>query len=132
MQITHHLQSYFLIAKGEGVPALRDFLAGVKAYDHKEEVIINYEVPLSRRFREANLTVEALFPSSIDGNETTERWRELIQRGFPFVKAKALRLPGAEDWRNLLQAHGYDASIAERTLAIIERNDARSGQSPPP
>ncbi len=132
VQITHHLQSYFLIAKGEGVPALRDFLAGVKAYDRKEEVIINYEVPLSRRFREANLTVEALFPSSTDGNETIERWRELIQRGFPFVKAKALRLPGAEDWRKVLQAQGYDASIAERTLAIIERNDARPAQSPPP
>ncbi len=126
VQIAHHLQSYFLIAKGEGVPALRDFLAGVKAYDRKEEVIVNYEVPLSRRFREANLTVEALFPSSTDGNETLERWRELIERGFPFVKAKALGLPGAEDWRNLLRAQGYDASIAERTLAIIERNEARS------
>jgi len=132
MQITHHLQSYFLIAKGEGVPALRDFLAGVKAYDRKEEVIINYEVPLLRRFCEANLTVEALFPSSTGGDETTARWRDLIQRGFPFVKARALLLPGAEDWRNLLQAQGYDASIAERTLAIIERNDARSAQSPPP
>ncbi len=132
MQITHHLQSYFLVAKEEGVPALRDFLAGVKAYDRKEEVIINYEVPLLRRFREANLTVEALFPPSTDGDETLERWRELIQRGFPFVKARALRLPGAEDWRDLLQAHGNDASIAERTLAIIERNGARSAQSPRP
>jgi hypothetical protein len=80
-----------------------------------------------RRFREANLTVEALFPSSTGGDETTARWRELIQRGFPFVKANALRLPGAEDWRNLLRAHGYDASIAERTLAIIERYDAPVG-----
>ena len=131
MQITHHLQSYFLVAKEEGVPALRDFLAGVKAYDRKEEVIINYEVPLLRRFREANLTVEALFPSSTGGDETTARWRELIQRGFPFVKARALLLAGAEDWRNVLEAQGYDASIAERTLAIIERNDARPAQSPP-
>jgi hypothetical protein len=132
VQITHHVQSYFLIAKGEGVPALRDYLAGVKAYDRKEEVIINYELPLLRRFREANLTVEALFPPSTDRDETLERWRELIQRGFPFVKARALRLPGAEDWRNVLEAQGYDASIAERTLAIIEQNDARPPQSPTP
>jgi lipopolysaccharide biosynthesis protein len=132
VQITHHLQSYFLIAKREGVPALRDFLAGVKAYDRKEEAIINYEVPLSQRFREANLTVEALFPASTYGNETIERWRELIQRGFPFVKAKALGLPGAEDWRDVLRVQGYDARVAEGTLAIIERNDARPAQSPPP
>jgi hypothetical protein len=128
LQITHHLQSYFLIAKEGGVRALRDFLAGVKAYDRKEEVIINYEVPLLRRFREANLTVEALFPSSTGGDETTPRWRELIQRGFPFVKARALLLRGSEDWRNFLQAQGYDASIAEGTLAIIEENDARLAQ----
>jgi lipopolysaccharide biosynthesis protein len=132
LQITHHLQSYFLIAKGEGVPALRDFLAGVKAYDCKEEVIINYEVPLLRRFREANLTAEALFPSSTGGDETTARWRELIQRGFPFVKARALRQPGAEDWRRILSEQGYDARIVEQTLAIIEQNDARPAQSPPP
>ena len=105
---------------------------GVKAYDRKEEVIINYEVPLLRRFRDANLTVEVLFRSSTGGDETTARWRELIQRGFPFVKARALLLPGAEDWRNVLEAQGYDARIAERTLAIIERHDVRPAQSPLP
>ncbi len=86
----------------------------------------------ARHFRNLNLNVEALFPSSEPGNQTIAHWRELIQRGFPFVKAKALRLPGAEDWRRILEAQGYDARIAEQTLAIIEENDARPAQLPSP
>ncbi len=83
LQITHHLQSYFLIAKGDGVPALRDFLGGVKAYDRKEEVIINYEVPLLRRFREANLTVEALFPRQQGATKQPRGGGSLSSVAFP-------------------------------------------------
>ena len=57
-----------------------------------------------------------------------ERWRELIQCSFPFVNTRALRLPGGEDWPSFLEAQGYDARIAEKTLAIIEQNDARPAQ----
>ena len=122
-EITPHLQSYFLVAKAEGVATVANFLAGVKAYTNQEDVIIHYEIPLSRHFRKLGLKVEALFPSSTRGNATIERWRELVLRGFPFVKTKALRLPATEDWRSFLEAQGYDARVAEKTLAIIEQND---------
>ena len=71
-EITPHLQSYFLVAKAEGVATLLNFLAGVKAYTTKEDVIIHYEIPLSRHFRNLDLKVEALFPSSTPGNETID------------------------------------------------------------
>jgi hypothetical protein len=116
-EITHHLQSYFLVAKAEGVPTIANFLAGVKAYTSKEDVIIHYEIPLSRHFRNLDLKVEALFPSSTRGNETLERWRELIQRGFPFVKVAALGSSG-EDWRSVLREEGYDPKIAEQTVVM--------------
>jgi hypothetical protein len=132
LEITYHLQSYFLIAKAEGVAAVANFLASVKAYANKHDIIIHYEIPLSRRLRNLNLKVEALFPSSTRGNETLEHWRELIARGFPFAKTKALRLPGAEDWRTVLRAEGYDVSIAERTLAIQEEDEALPLQPPRP
>jgi lipopolysaccharide biosynthesis protein len=123
LEITHHLQSYFLVAKAQGVAAVANFLAEVKAYANKHDVIIHYEIPLSRRFANLDLKVEALFPSSARGNETIAHWRELIERGFPFVKTQALRQPGAEDWRSVLKAKGYDVRIAERTLAILEENE---------
>lgn len=119
LEMTPHLQSYFLAAKADGVAALSDFLAGVKAYMTRHDVIIHYEIPVSRYFRNLNLKTEALFPSSTHGNETLDRWRELIQRGFPFVKAAALGSPG-EDWRSVLRAQGYDPEIAEQTLAMSQ------------
>ena len=68
------------------------------------------------------MKVEALFPSSIRGNETLERWRELIERGFPFVKVAALASSG-EDWRSVLLAEGYDPEIAEQTVVMSRRVD---------
>jgi len=41
LEIAYHLQSYFLVAKAEGVAAV--FLAGVKAYANKHDIIIRYE-----------------------------------------------------------------------------------------
>jgi hypothetical protein len=116
-EMAHHLQSYFLVAKAEGVTTVADFLTGVKAYTTRDDVIIHYEIPLSRHFRNLDLKVEALFPSSIRGNETLEQWRELIQRGFPFVKVAALGASG-EDWRSVLLAEGYDPEIAEKTVVM--------------
>ncbi len=127
LEITHHLQSYFLVAKHDGVAALANYLAEVKAYANQEDVIIHYEVPLSRHFRDLNLKVEALFPSSARGNETLVRWRELIQSGFPFVKVAALRSSVA-DWRAVLRGEGYDPRIAEKTLAMVEQYDPRTVQ----
>ena len=97
-------------------------MLSVKAYANKHDVIIHYEVPLSRHFRNLDLKVEALFPSSTRGNETIERWRELIQRGFPFVKVAALGSSG-EDWRSVLRAAGYDPKIAEQSVVMSKPVD---------
>jgi hypothetical protein len=121
-ELTQHLQSYFLVAKADGVATLAAFLAGVKAYPTRHDVIIHYEIPLSRHFRSAGLKVEALFPSSIRGNETLEQWPELIERGFPFVKVAALASSG-EDWRSVLRAEGYDPELAERAVVMNRRVD---------
>ena len=43
LQIERHFQSYFLVAKAEGVAALLSFLFGVKAYGDKHAVIMSYE-----------------------------------------------------------------------------------------
>ena len=62
LQISRHLQSYFLVAKAEAVAALLGFLAGVKAYREKHAVIVAYEVPLLQHFLRAGLRGEALLP----------------------------------------------------------------------
>jgi hypothetical protein len=129
LERSHHLQSYFLVAKQNGVAALRAYLADVKSYPSREEAILYYEMPLLQYFTERKLQYEVLFPSSTAVNATIVHWRELIARGFPFVKAGALR-QSREDWRSVLHGQCYDFRIAEGTLAIIEQGDAPSPSAP--
>jgi len=119
LQVRRHFQSFFLAAKGEGVPALLDLLAEVRAYEDKRAAIVTYELPMLDRFLQAGLRVEALFSTSTNGNPTIEKWRELIALGFPFVKVAALR-SAKEDWRKVLGAEGYDPRLAEDAVAFPE------------
>jgi hypothetical protein len=63
----------------------------------KELVIDGYETSLTRQLGRAGLSTVALFPPQYDeprsGDGTTARWRELVDAGFPFVKASLLRSP---------------------------------------
>jgi hypothetical protein len=76
----------------------------------KELVIDAYETSLTRQLERAGLRAEALFPPLYDeprsGDATTSRWRELLDAGFPFVKASLLRDPRrAEAVRAVVPAH---------------------------
>jgi hypothetical protein len=63
----------------------------------KELVIDAYETSLTKQLEHIGLHAEALFPPLYDeprsGDDTTARWRELVDAGFPFVKASLLRDP---------------------------------------
>jgi hypothetical protein len=124
LEITRHFQSYFLVGKGEGVAALLAVLSEVKAHREKHAVIVSYEIPLLQRFLGAGLSAEALFPATAAGNATLEEWKELIARGFPFVKVAALQA-AQSDWREVLRAQGFDPALAEGTLALIDGGDSK-------
>ncbi len=127
LEIRRHFQSYFLVAKAEGVAALIAFLSEVKAYRNKHAVIVTYEVPLLERFLSLGLRSEALFSTAGHGNATLEAWRDLVAGGFPFVKVAALQASN-DDWREVLRAEGYDATLAEGTISLIDSGSS-SGQT---
>jgi lipopolysaccharide biosynthesis protein len=119
LEIERHFQSYFLVAKAEGVATLISFLLDVKAYRDKRAVIRRYEVPLLRHFLQAGLRGEALLPAFTSGNASIEDWKELLARGLPFVKVSALRSESGY-WREVLRVQGYDPRIVEGTLSLLE------------
>lgn len=94
-----HLQSYFLAfgPRALASDAFRRAFAGMRSLPTKELVIDAYETSLTRQFERAGLRAEALFAPLYDeprsGDDTTARWRELVDAGFPFVKASLLRDP---------------------------------------
>lgn len=126
----HHFQSYFLVVNDRAINVLKPFLRGVLSFADKKVVIRRYELTLLNFFQERSMSSEAMFPSATDVNVTMDHWRQLIARGFPFVKAAALRdyPPGRNDgWREILTAQGFDPQIAEKSVAIIEAGEAPVG-----
>jgi len=91
-----HLQSYFL-AFGPRALQSKEFRAaflGMRSLPSKELVIDAYETALTRQLTQAGLSGVALFPPLYSdprsADDTMIRWRELIDAGFPFVKASLL------------------------------------------
>lgn len=115
-QIRRHLQSYFFVFSANAIrsPAWRQFWEGVGDIDDKEAVIDQYEAGLTRALAQGGLTYAAFMPDppflerirmveverlgvglKIPFDQTrvnrTVRWHmELIEQGFPYLKASLL------------------------------------------
>jgi glycosyltransferase involved in cell wall biosynthesis len=116
-----HIQSYFLALKRRALSssALHKFINDIVSYEDKEDVINSYETKIAPYLKDAGFYCEAVFH---DGrNPTIYHWKYLIEAGFPFVKANVVggAFAGIDisDWQGILAGRGYDASLAERTLA---------------
>lgn len=90
-EVRPHYQSYFF---GFGKPTTEalDLLRDVKLFDDKEKLIQEVEVHLSDRLRDQGIEIELLFPldeaDEQGRNPTIHFWRNLIERGFPFLKVQ--------------------------------------------
>jgi hypothetical protein len=105
-----HLQSFFLSfgPRALASPTLRAVLDGMHALPTKELVIDAYETALTRQLAAVGLSTAALFPPLYDdplsADDTLRRWRELLDAGFPFIKASLLAGPQAAAVRGLVPA----------------------------
>ena len=124
-QLGWHLQSYFLALKQRALKShvLHEFFNRVVAYKYKIDVINEYETRFASEMIEGGLRCSAIFQSVDHTNYTAYRWRELIDKGFPYLKASILcRLVTRIDiagWRERLRSRGYDTRVADATLAEI-------------
>ena len=141
-QFLHHTQSYFFVLQGEGLRsgAIRAFWRQVKSHADKRDVIRHCELPFYAFVtRQAGLKAEILFPyekiaARAKGmearklNPTHHLWEDLIEAGFPYIKAELLRdNPFGADlgaWRAIAAAHGGDV---ERIEAHLEMSRAMRG-----
>lgn len=98
-QFVPHLQSYFLAFRGAVLneAPIRRFWAGIQHHEDKKDVIWRNELGLSQLLRREAFATTALFPWDqvvpAGENPVIRGWRELLDRGFPFVKREILRSP---------------------------------------
>ena len=98
-QLGHHLQSYLLGFTG-GIladPPLARFFQEVREQRTKMDVVMRYELGLSRLLVSEGYTMHAEFRShrlgAGDANPTLASWRGLVEAGFPFVKRMVVEKP---------------------------------------
>jgi lipopolysaccharide biosynthesis protein len=124
----HHLMSYFIGLKNDGLksPLVRNYWKSVNSYKDKNHVIHQYELSTHDHYLNSGLKVEIAFPSkkySPGDNPTLHQWRDLLGRGFPFVKVQALRdnLPDVDvsDWRLALKRSPDLIADIERHLGSL-------------
>ncbi|WP_174284533.1 rhamnan synthesis F family protein [Sphingomonas bacterium] len=118
---THHFQSFVLFFKSRALrsEAFRLFWRSVRQGD-REWVIGCYEIRLRDRLSAAGLSTAVLYDTNQTDhrNPTLGRWRELVDRGFPYVKISLLRDNAynvdLRGWDEAVRTTGYDISIIER------------------
>lgn len=106
-----HLQSYFLVfgATALSSEAFRARFEKILNWPSKAQVIEMYEMRLTEAFQSENLRCEALFPSltndTLSSDDTSNRWAELIEAGFPYIKTRVMEKhakdPRVKKWQVL-------------------------------
>lgn len=137
-----HVQSYFLGFKPKALSswAFQHFIRDLRRIDDKDEVIRTYEVPFAANMQAAGLTVKALYAGSFSANPTFFSWRELIERGFPFIKILMLRDKFAEvtdqkemlkdvrkQWPSVLEKAGFDVKLVQASLRYFDFSSVPKG-----
>ena len=134
-----HLQSYFLAFKPRALhsTAFASFIERIVCYEDKLDVIADYELRFATDFKRAGLDCEPIFRAPDARNPTTYHWKQLIDSGFPFVKAELFQDAefNADHGPQFLSAMGFDIRLAERSPAALEPADAEPPEpqvTPPP
>jgi O-antigen biosynthesis protein len=136
-----HLQSFFLVFKQHALRsnAFVNFIEGIVCYEEKRDVISEYELRLASLLKRAGLDCQPMFRAIDARSSAGYHWRELIDSGFPFVKAELFRnaIPGfdADDCLRLLSSMGFDVRLAQSSLIDLEPEDSQPAEPkiiPPP
>ena len=142
--IARHLQSFFLALKPACLSsaAFIRFINGIVELETKQDVIAAYELTFSALMRAEGLATEALFPagtrSESDAEAMRDRtifdWSDLIEEGFPFVKASLVsgqhEVFGGMAVRLKVAELGIDLDAP--TLGPVIWTDLRGGAEPRP
>lgn len=142
VEITPHLQSWFLLFRPAAYrsAAFREMMCRpMPEMESKWALILRYEVGLTGALTAAGLRYRAAF--TMAGRQGLARrhpynpghllWRDVIERGVPFLKVELLRLNPARildtaDWREVVRARSPELE------GMIDTDLARRGVSPPP
>jgi len=96
-ELQYHIQSYLMLLKPTAIKNLnvQNLLKSIVHLELKNEVILKYELGLTRVAQLSGLFVGSLFSWNLlvqpGKNPSLVGWKRLIELGFPFLKREAVR-----------------------------------------
>lgn len=120
-----HLQSYFLVFRKNvfNSDCFLEFMKSIKKQEDKIDVIINYEIGITKALKNAGFNYEAYgksYPEVLSLGIII--WDKLIKEGHPFLKTSILRLKNTDlvfpfGWQKLLKKYSeYPLDLIEKDL----------------
>ena len=121
-----HLQSYFLVFKNNVFLAdvFYNFIQSIKHYENKNDIIINCEIALTEKLKEAGFSYSPFIKRFMQFSSVLIYfWRLLIEYcNMPFIKCTILRNPRVhmttvQDWKKvILKNSNYPVELIENNL----------------
>jgi lipopolysaccharide biosynthesis protein len=120
IEVTEHLQSWFFGLKKEIFLSdwYRSFMVGIHQFSQKNDIIINYEVGLSRIIKQQGFKLKAL-SEKYSGVDVFRNPAKTIQYGNPFLKKEALK--------EIKNPSEIINRISDDLFSKINRNNERVG-----
>jgi hypothetical protein len=127
----HHIQSYFMVF-GKTVFLQKyflDFWKNIRVFKHKESIIKNYEIGLTKLLRQHDHTAGVYCPSDPKSlkNTTHHEWKKLIlEQHSPIIKIELLRdnpiKADIDGWEAFLKKHtSYNVELIKKHLARVKK-----------
>jgi len=110
-EISHHLQSYFLVIKDEAIKKVYDYFKKNGIIKDRSKVINTYEIGLSTHLKKNDIQIESLFKNNTSKNPTTIGYEKLIDNGIPIIKKKVLLNSFNDDEIKFLQLQNFNFSF---------------------
>lgn len=117
-----HVQTYFIVLRQNAFlsKAFNEFINLVKYQESKNDVVLNYEIGLTKTLEKAGFKPDFVIKNFYKSNNPTVfKWRKLYEKtDFPFVKCSVLRL------KNYLHttAEGWQDLFTQEQIELIEKN----------
>ena len=108
-QLQYHIQSYLVHLNERALQNsnVQNFLKSIVHLGLKNDIILKYELGLTRTAQLSGLYVGALFPWNLivqpDKNPSLAGWKRLMDLGFPFLKKEAVRRTTTSDRKVMLE-----------------------------
>ena len=140
-EYSYHLQTYWVVLTHKVFmsAAFADFFASVRKQENVQQIILNYELGLTKKLAASGFKAGAMIPNTLQGVHPKDPSASnltlfplyTLERGLPLVKVKALRVAHTNadgpnrtlEWLRVNAPAVYNVAVSDINIARFEDAD---------